>query len=107
MPCARGDKGVSALHPAPIRAWMSAHESALFEVDAKDDGEGVRINVASSDGRSRDYSLPGRESQHYFELFRDLHRDFGTRLPHFYAPPVGFPETPSNWRPLLTENAAP
>ena len=86
---------------------MSAHESALFEADAEDDGDGVRIHVAMSDGKARDYSLPGRESQHYFEFFRDLHRDFGTRLPHFYAPPAEFPETPANWQPLLTENASP
>ena len=40
-------------------------------------------------------------------MFRDLHRDFGTRLPHFYSPPADFPETPANWQPLLTENASP
>ena len=82
-------------------------DSPYFMIEAVDDGDGVRIHVATCDGRSRSYSLPGRESQHYFEFFRDLHRDFGTRLPHFYAPPADFPETPPNWQPLLTENASP
>jgi len=82
-------------------------DSPFFIVDAADEGEGVRVDVATSDGRATRYLLPRRESQHYFELFRDLHRDFGTRLPHFYSPPADFPETPANWQPLLTENASP
>jgi hypothetical protein len=82
-------------------------ESPYFTVDAEDSDDGVRIKVGANDGRSREYLLPGRESQHYFEFFRDLHRDFGTRLPHFYAPAAEFPETPPNWQPLLTENASP
>ena len=82
-------------------------DSPFFMVDADDDDEGVRFHVVSSDGRSASYLLPGLESQHYFNLFRDLHRDFGTRLPHFYSSPAKFPETPANWQPLLTENASP
>lgn len=65
------------------------------------------MTVSASDGRSRTYDTQGREAQHYYELFRDLHHDFGTRLPHFYAPPAEFPDTPANWRPLLTENVSP
>ena len=82
-------------------------ESPTFEIDAADDGEGVRIAVAASDGRSRSYSLPGREAQHYSELFANLHRDFGTRLPHLFAAAADFPDTPVHWQPLLTENISP
>lgn len=82
-------------------------ESPNFTVDASDEGEGVQINVIRGDGRSKRYVLGGREAQHYFEFFRDLHRDFGTRLPHFFAEAREFPQTPSNWQPLLTENASP
>ena len=86
---------------------MTETESMAFEVDAADEGEGVRITVHASDMPTRTYSLPGREAQHYYELFRDIHRDFGTRLPHFYAPPAEFPDTPEHWQPLLTESVSP
>ena len=66
--------------------------SHRFSVDARDDGDGVRIEVSEAGGPSRRYLLPGRESQHYFAFFRDLHRDFGTRLPHFFTDPATLPE---------------
>ena len=86
---------------------MTSIESPLFTVDADDEGDGVRLVVRASDGKVRTYALPGRESQHYFELFRDLHRDFGTRLPHFFDETAEFPETPPQWQPLLTDNISP
>ena len=86
---------------------MSGGPSLTFKVDAADAGDGVRIAVTASDGRSQTYALPLREAEHYAELFRDLHRDFGTRLPHLYADPTEFPDTPPNWQPLLTENVSP
>lgn len=86
---------------------MAGRDFPSFTVDAEDQDDGVRIRVATADGRTREYGLSGREAQHYSEFFRDLHRDFGTRLPHFYARPIEFPETPPNWQPLLTENASP
>ena len=85
---------------------MTETEPIAFEVDAEDQGERVLVEVRAGE-RSQSYSLPGREAQHYYEFFRDLHRDFGTRLPHFYAPPAEFPETPDNWQPLLTESVSP
>lgn len=51
--------------------------------------------------------MDGREAQHYSWFFQELSARFGTRPPHFYADTREFPETPSHWRPLLTENAAP
>lgn len=86
---------------------MSRTESLSFTIDAADEGEGVRIRVTASDGVARTYVLPGREAQHYYEFFRQLHHDFGTRLPHFFAERAAFPETPPNWQPLLTENVSP
>ena len=85
---------------------MLMTDSHQFTVDAHDEGEGVRINVTLGD-QQRSYVLEGRESQHYFAFFRDLHQDFGTRLPHFFTDAAGFPETPPGWQPLLTENVAP
>jgi hypothetical protein len=62
--------------------------------------------VTGPEAMTRTYVTPGREAQHYYDLFRQLHGDFGTRLPHFYAPLADFPETPPHWRPLLTENVS-
>ena len=86
---------------------MSKTESISYTVDAEDDGEGVRIAVSASDGTARIYVLEGREAQHYSELFRDLCRDFGTRLPHLFTAAAEFPDTPVHWQPLLTENVSP
>lgn len=88
-------------------ARMIRTKSHTFAVDAKDEGECVRIDVRASDGSPRSYALAGRELQHYFEFFRALHRDFGTRLPHFFSEPAEFPETPPHWQPLLTDNISP
>lgn len=82
-------------------------ESLPFAVDARDEGDGVRIDVRGPGGRSASYELEGRESLHYFEFFRQLHRDFGTRLPHFFVDRTDFAETPSSWQPLLTDNVSP
>ena len=87
---------------------MNGIESRPFAVQASsDEGEGVRIEVRGPSGKTRSYLLEARESQNYFEFFRDLHQDFGTRLPHFFTASREFPETPPNWQPLLTENASP
>jgi arabinan endo-1,5-alpha-L-arabinosidase len=86
---------------------MTEADSLTFTVEGADEGEGVRIDVLASDGRSRTYRLEGRESQHYFHFFGELHHDFGARLPHFFTEPAELPETPPHWQPLLTENASP
>jgi hypothetical protein len=86
---------------------MIKSDSPTFSVDARDEGNGVRIDVTGPGGQSASYLLEGRESQHYFEFFRDLHRDFGTRLPHFFVDRTRFAETPSQWQPLLTDNVSP
>ncbi|GAA4722246.1 family 43 glycosylhydrolase [Sphingomonas lutea] len=78
----------------------------MFRVEAEDLGAGVRF-IVTSDDAARSYVLAGREAQDYGGLFRDLHRDFGTRLPHLDAAPDDFDETPDSWQPLLTENVSP
>lgn len=86
---------------------MAQSGSVTFEVDVETAGDAVHIAVAASDGESRDYRLNGREALHYYDFFAGLHRDFGTRLPHFYAPAAEFPDTPPQWQPLLTESMSP
>ena len=86
---------------------MTATDLLSFEVQAVEEGEGNRITLAASDGKQRTYALPGREAQHYFDFFRELHRDFGTRLPHFFTEPAELPDTPVEWQPLLTESVSP
>jgi hypothetical protein len=86
---------------------MITAESPTFSVDAEEEGDGVRIAVTGPAGVTKTYAIPEREAQHYFEFFRDLHRDFGTRLPHYFAAPADFAETPEHWQPLLTGNLSP
>ena len=77
-----------------------------FNVHAVEDGEGARLIVRASDGRSRTYALPGREYPHYSDFLAQLAADFGTRLPHLKEKLV---HPPGNqfWQPLLTENVHP
>ena len=86
---------------------MPSNKTPSFTVDARDEGDTVRINVTGPGGQSASYLLEGRESRHYFDFFRQLHRDFGTRLPHFFVDRTNFAETPSQWQPLLTANVSP
>lgn len=86
---------------------MAATNSPLFTVATEGEGEAVHITVQVPGGNPRTYALPDQESRHYFEFFRALHQDFGTRLPHFFAEPADFPETPPHWQPLLTDNVSP
>src|SRR4051812_39362693 len=86
---------------------MAGHESPRFIVDARDEGDGVRIDVTGAGGRSASYLLERRESPDYFDFFRQLHRDFGPRLPHFFVDRARLPETPPSWQPLLTDNVSP
>ena len=86
---------------------MSRADSLPFHIDAAEEGEGVRIAVRGPGAKSRTYALGGREAQHFADFFADLHRDFGTRRPHLFQEATEHPDTPVNWKPLLTENASP
>lgn len=74
-----------------------------FDVEASEHGEARLITVATDNTR-RVYELPGNEQQQYSTFFRDLSRDFGTRLPHVFAAPAEHPAPGIHWQPLLTEN---
>jgi hypothetical protein len=82
-------------------------DSPSFSVDARDEGERVRFDIAADDGSSASYLTEGRESRHYFDFFRWLHEHFGTRLPHFFVDRREFADTPDSWQPLLTDNVSP
>jgi arabinan endo-1,5-alpha-L-arabinosidase len=88
------------------RADMSTASAFQFEVNASDAGDGFRIEVRGPAG-SRDYSIPIGRQQDFAEFFRQLHRDFGTRLPHIFADLVEHPAPTIPWQPLLTDNVHP
>jgi arabinan endo-1,5-alpha-L-arabinosidase len=77
-----------------------------FEVDASEHGE-TRMIIVTANGDRRVYELPGNEQQQYSGFFRELSRDFGTRLPHVFAETAEHPEPAIHWHPLLTENVHP
>ena len=85
---------------------MIATDLLTFEVDAAAEGEGTRVTVTASDGRSRTYRIAGGEQQHYAEFYAELARDFGTRPPHMLAEVAQRPESEIEWQPLLTENVS-
>jgi hypothetical protein len=88
-------------------ADASSTEASVFAVSPVEDGERRIFDVAGPGGDRRTYRLPGSEQQHYAVFFADLHRDFGTRLPHVFAEAVEHPEPTIRWQPLLTENVHP
>ena len=77
-----------------------------FTVAPRHEGDGVHIDVGLA-GTARSYVVPTATQQDFTIFFRELAKDFGTRMPHAYSraserPPAAFP-----WRPLLTENVHP
>jgi GH43 family beta-xylosidase len=83
---------------------MTKTESLSFEVDAAEEGEGVRFVVRASNGTARTYRIAASEQPLYAEFFAQLSRDFGTRMPHVLADPIEHPTSEIEWQPLLTEN---
>ena len=79
----------------------------LFTVDAAPDGEGFRISVTTADAQRRTYGVAAGTQQDFADFYRDLARDFGTRVPHIHASTAGYPEPAVRWRPLLTESVHP
>lgn len=77
-----------------------------FTVHAEEEGEGFRIDVAARTG-PKSYRIPSDTQQDFSEFFRELSRDFGTRMPHVFDEAVEHPPTPIRWQPLLTENITP
>jgi hypothetical protein len=56
--------------------------------------------------KTREYRLPDSGHNSYLDLFRNLARDFGTRLPRNRRP-ASRPAFSAKYRALLTENLAP
>ncbi len=78
----------------------------IFTVIPHDEGDGFRFQVAA-EGRSRTYLVPTATQQDFTVFFRELARDFGTRMPEAYSRANERPSAPFPWRPLLTENVHP
>jgi hypothetical protein len=81
--------------------------SESFQVEAIEAGDGFRISVQSPAGTSRTYSVATGTQQDFAAFYRDLSRDFGTRLPRVFDETVEHPEPAVRWHPLLTENVHP
>jgi hypothetical protein len=82
-------------------------QTLSFTVDATAEGDGFRIAVRASDGKSVDYRVPTDSQQDFAAFYHDLSRDFGTRPPLMLCEPPAHSETAVRWRPLLTENVDP
>ena len=78
-----------------------------FEVDPVQVGDGFNIAVRSSSGKAREYHVADGTQQAFTDFYRDLSRDFGTRVPHVLAAPFEYPAPTIRWHPLLTENVHP
>lgn len=78
-----------------------------FQVDAAEEGEGVRFDVRASDGTAKSYLVAASEQPLYAQFFAELSSDFGTRMPHMLAEPAKHPPSETEWQPLLTENISP
>jgi hypothetical protein len=81
--------------------------SIAFEVNASEEGEGFRIEVAAPDGRTGSWLIPTATQQDFAAFFRDLAEVFGTRVPHHFAERCDHAPAAIPWRPLLTENVHP
>ena len=78
-----------------------------FQVDAAEEGEGVRFDVRSSDGTAKRYHIAASEQMLCAQFFAELSRDFGTRMPHVLGELTEHPPSAVPWQPLLTENISP
>jgi arabinan endo-1,5-alpha-L-arabinosidase len=85
---------------------MSETDSPAFAVDAVADGAATRFAVSSA-GETRHYRVAGGEQGDYSLFYREVARDFGTRVPHVYEEPADAAADGLEWRPLITENVSP
>ena len=81
--------------------------SPAFEVQAREEGEGFRIDVRGAGAKSTSYFVPTDTQQDFAAFFRELAGDFGTRQPHMFADSADQASGLVKWRPLLTENVHP
>ena len=87
---------------------MTKEAPLAFEVEAAAEGEATRFEVRiAGEGESRTYRVAGGEQQDYAAFFNQVAFDYGTRVPHAFAPAHEAPESSLPWRPLLTDNISP
>jgi beta-xylosidase len=77
-----------------------------FHIDAVAEGEGTHF-VVSRGGETRRYHVPGGEQDDYTRFYREIGRDWGTRVPHDFDNPRGLGPAEPGWQPLITENLEP
>ncbi|HEY0051971.1 MAG TPA: hypothetical protein VGB49_01015, partial [Caulobacteraceae bacterium] len=78
----------------------------LSEVELSVAGEGLALRVEAMDRTGswlkREYAAPGREHDHYLDLFQAVAADFATRTPLARTPAPSRPAHPA-LTPVLTE----
>lgn len=77
-----------------------------FTIVPHSQGDGFRFDVGA-DGRAHSYVIPTATQQDFSLFYRELARDFGTRVPHVFKRTSEYPPAQFPWRPLLTENVDP
>ncbi|HEX9931251.1 MAG TPA: glycoside hydrolase family 43 protein [Allosphingosinicella sp.] len=90
----------------PIPRAMQDIDLPAFTLHAAADGAATDLEVVSG-GLTRRYRIRGGEQNDYSDFYRELARDFGTRVPHIYEEPSDAHEDGLEWRPLITENVGP
>jgi hypothetical protein len=83
---------------------MTDEDSLRFQIDAAADDAATDFTVALGSGEPRRYRVGGGDQSDYSDFFRELCRDFGTRVPYIYEEPEDAEADGLEWRPLITEN---
>jgi len=83
---------------------MRDYQPYRFDIEAAEDCEATLFTVSANGGEPKQYRVAASEQGLYMDFFRELARDFGTRVPHVYEEPPAKAEDEPEWRPLLTEN---
>jgi hypothetical protein len=81
-------------------------QTPSFSVELAQQGGAFHILVRS-DGQQRTYAVPTDSQQGFSDFYRQLAKDFGTRMPEIFGNERERPEPAIRWRPLLTENVHP
>lgn len=85
---------------------MSESVTPSFFVDPTPAQEGFRISVKAN-GLDKAYLVATATQQDFSLFFRELSRDFQTRVPDIFGHREESSSSAIHWRPLLTENVHP
>ena len=80
-------------------------QTPRFSVTVTEHAPGYAVQVRGPGGAG-DYLIGGTGQGDYAGFFLELSHDFGTRVPHAFAPLHDFPAGDGRWQPLLTENVS-